>query len=109
MGYRSEIVVKFSDEAARVVKKYADINEKVRELINDAEYTQESPGSISTLFWTWIKWYDSYPEISAFEELLDALPEHHYGLMRSGEEDDDIEERGMPWEYDIFIRKEISW
>ena len=109
MGYRSDVVVKFSEEAARVVKKYADTNDKIRELVNDAETRDESTHSISLLFWSWIKWYDSYPEVSAFEELLDALPKHHYGFMRSGEDNDDIEEHGEPWEYDIFIRKEISW
>ena len=37
MGYRSEVVVKFSDNAVKVVKKFYELDKQIKELIDDSE------------------------------------------------------------------------
>ena len=109
MGYRSEVGVRFSDEAGRLVKKYVSLDEDLQQLVNDADHEDGSKDKISTLSWSWTKWYPDYDEITKFDAMLSMLPSHHFGFMRLGEDNDDVEERGEPWEYDIHLRKEISW
>ena len=72
MGYRSEVVVKFSDNAVKVVKKFYELDKQIKELIDDSE---NSIGweQIQALNWDWIKWYHSDSAIVAFMDMLDQL------------------------------------
>ena len=42
-------------------------------------------------------------------EMLDAYGlDDFYGFIRIGEETDDIEQRGVPYEYDMYINRSIE-
>ena len=56
MGYRSEVVVKFSDNAVKVVKKFYELDKQIKELIDDSERSVTGHIQFQAIHWNWIKW-----------------------------------------------------
>ena len=109
MGYRSEVVVKFSDNAVKVVKKFYELDKLIKELIDDSE---NSTGweQIQALHWDWIKWYEDDDEaIMAFMDMLDQLGDENYGMIRLGEESDDVGHYGCTDKFDMYVERNIQW
>ena len=109
MGYRSEVVVKFSDNAVKVVKKFYELDKLIKELIDDSE---NSTGweQIQALHWDWIKWYEDGDEaIMAFMDMLDQLGDENYGMIRLGEESDDVGHYGCTDKFDMYVERNIQW
>ena len=109
MGYRSEVVVKFSDNAVKVVKKFYELDKQIKELIDDS---QNSTGweQIQALHWDWIKWYEDDDEaIMAFMDMLDQLGDENYGMIRLGEESDDVGHYGCTDKFDMYVERNIQW
>ena len=108
MGYRSEVVVKFSDNAVKVVKKFYELDKQIKELIDNSE---NSTGweQIQALNWNWIKWYDDDEAIMAFIDMLDQIGDENFGMIRLGEEDDDMEYYGIPHKFDMYVERNIQW
>ena len=109
MGYRSEVVVKFSDNAVKVVKKFYELDKQIKELIDGSE---NSTGweQIQALHWDWIKWYEDDDEaIAAFMDMLDQLGDENYGMIRLGEESDDVGHYGDPSNFDMYVERNIQW
>ena len=109
MGYRSEVVVKFSDNAVKVVKKFYELDKQIKELIDDSE---NSTGweQIQALHWDWIKWYEDDDEaIMAFMDMLNQLGDENYGMIRLGERNDDTECYGNTDKFDMYVERNIQW
>lgn len=109
MGYRSEVVVKFSDNTVKVVKKFYELDKQIKELIDDSE---NSIGweQIQAIHWDWIKWYEDDDEaIVAFMDMLDQLGDENYGMIRLGDELDDMEYYGSPSNFDMYVERNIQW
>ena len=109
MGYRSEVVVKFSDNAVKVVKKFYELDKQIKELIDDSE---NSTGweQIQAMHWDWIKWYEDGDEaIMAFMDMLDQLGDENYGMIRLGEESDDVGHYGCTDKFDMYVERNIQW
>jgi len=85
MGYRSDVslTIRTSDFCTLVEKAQ---NENAYGFLKEAEIFQKE--KYTTLYWNWIKWYDSYPEIRLIESFMQDIP--HY-FHRLGEEDCDYE------------------
>lgn len=103
MGYRSDVVIAIDKEAyeAEILLGLGrdDYFHNAAHLIGDVYY--------------WVfegtKWSPIYPEIAYIESLLDALGEPMYGFVRVGEDMADIEEKGVPYEYDIYPTVSIDY
>ena len=108
MGYRSEVVVKFSDNAVKVVKKFYELDKQIKELIDDSE---NSIGweQIQALHWDWIKWYDDDEDIMAFIDMLDQIGDENFGMIRLGEESDDVGHYGSTDKFDMYVERNIQW
>ena len=109
MGYRSEVVVKFSDNAVKVVKKFYELDKQIKELIDGSE---NSIGweQIQALHWDWIKWYEDDDEaIMAFMDMLDQIGDENYGMIRLGEENDDVGYYGSTDKFDMYVERNIQW
>ena len=109
MGYRSEVVVKFSDNAVKVVKKFYELDKQIKELIDDSE---NSTGweQIQALHWDWIKWYEDGDEaIAAFIDMLDQLGDENYGMIRVGDNFDDVEYYGNTCNFNMYVERNIQW
>ena len=109
MGYRSEVVVKFSDNAVKVVKKFYELDKQIKELIDDSE-NWTGWEQIQALHWDWIKWYEDDDEaIMAFMDMLDQLGDENYGMIRLGEESDDVGHYGCTDKFDMYVERNIQW
>ena len=109
MGYRSEVVVKFSDNAVKVVKKFYELDKQIKELIDASESDRTWEG-INAIHWDWIKWYEDDDEaIMAFMDMLDQLGDENYGMIRLGEESDDVGYYGCPSNFDMYVNRSIEW
>jgi hypothetical protein len=51
-----------------------------------------------------VKWYESYPDVQAFEAMLSAFADldYAYEFVRIGEGDDDLERRSYNESYDVL-------
>jgi hypothetical protein len=67
---------------------------------------------LNRLYFESTKWYEGFPEIDMFNRLMEHLEAHGledlYGFVRIGEELDDVEMRGAPYEYDIYVNRSIE-
>ena len=123
MGYRSQVCIGMTDDAMRLFRTMLDHvpeSHEIHSLIKDAESWRQSypwdEGHKSPdkdceekLYLYHVKWYDGYECIDFVESFLtDCIPEEDYRLLRIGEENEDIEERGDYWDAEIFIQRTIS-
>ncbi len=114
MGYCSEIVIAVRKEILAEDLIHPVIPKELRELsyqvIEDA------------LYWhipSW-KWYSSYPEIQEIEAFFGLLGDREpinphtkaipwFGALRMGEDADDIQTWGNPYEFDIRVQRFVDF
>ena len=116
MGYRSEVAIALTPEAANKLFVLQEFCPELKELIKDADeashFDKESidKGFDVKFYWNHIKWYDSYTEIQQMETFLYQIldDDSEYLLLRIGEETDDMETQGHFWESDMYIQRSIS-
>lgn len=100
MGYRSNVGIVLSRTAEAKLQDEigsctGDIRQEVESLLDVAEYKQSDPKSGATgYYFTWMKWYEAYPDVGFIMQFLDSLDGEDYLFIRIGENDDDTEERG---------------
>ena len=54
------------------------------------------------------KWYDSYQEIRDIEAWFNSMDDAEFGAMRMGEDDNDTETWGQPYDFDICLNRYLS-
>ena len=108
MGYRSDVVLKLDAPAYSALEAVAKVSDEVKSLLSDAD-TAHIVDDVYTYFWSSIKWYDMYKEIGHLDLLLSSLPPESYGFIRLGEEEDDIERRGSPCDFDMYVNRSIEY
>jgi len=101
MGYRSEVKLAVKKQS------YYDHKELILESIKDCDSISETEEAFVFL-WESVKWYESYPDVQAITKFMSALESEDFGFMRIGEDKDDIEEAGEPWEYDIYLVRQFT-
>ena len=119
MGYRSDLALCIHTE------KVAEL--KTRYLVGECPDAQQlfepyPEGMFETIeegdsFYTWraysLKFYESYPDVRALLNVLNLIEEENpdeveYGMIRIGEEVDDIEYYGDPYAFDMSVCREIT-
>jgi hypothetical protein len=116
MGYRSDIIFACVADAVPIMLAEAGKSPALKELLfADADEkllgNYDSDGSY--LFrWNSIKWYDGYPAIQAFNEMIEKIEEklddEAYRFVCIGEELIDNEIRGYGFDH-IYISREIEY
>ena len=109
MGYRSDVAIAITKE--EYVK--AVLRQDFPDALKEEQYVEQA----GVLYWFlegW-KWYDSFTDIKEIDDFLQKLEEvetedneYIYGFMRMGEADDDFEERGDPYSFDIHFVRTMS-
>ena len=91
MSYRSDVAITMRKEDYELLKEFDKENKNLIDLLESATI-REKAGAVS-LYWEWLKWYDSFSEVEAIEEFLGKLSDEDkpYKFIRIGEEWDDIE------------------
>lgn len=86
MGYRSDIVVRLSEEANEKFNEAVEKDENLQHILEQSLSGNEN----GVITWTDIKWYEDepeyYPDVYAMEEFLKNLPENEYLLSGMGED-----------------------
>ena len=103
MGYRSDVYLRISEPLVEVVDAARKLDKTLDKMLSLAQDGKRD------FYWESTKWYDSYPEIRAVESLMDMLQDDDYGFIRLGEEEGDIERKGDPSGYDIYIQTSVDW
>ena len=116
MGYRSDVIFACTADAVPVLLAEAGKSAALQELLF-ADADEKLLGSYdshgSYLFrWNYIKWYDGYPSIQAFNEMIEKIEEkldqEAYRWVCIGEELNDNEVKGWGFEH-ICISREIEY
>ena len=125
MGYRSEVVLAVSKPMVPHFLTVLAQHESVRQLVHDADQLEENYDGGMLMYWSGIKWYESYPEIAAIEKFVSDCESEcvegwadtsnpyteyeHFRFVRIGEETDDIEEKGGFGDGEIHISRSVHF
>jgi hypothetical protein len=121
MGYRSEVVVAFNQQAARILSHARTSNEgqedkddtSLDSLLKAADRFIEFDGS-QLYFWSSIKWYDEYSGVREFHHIMSHISSGdiegaEFYFLRIGGDLDDIEEEGDWYNnpFNIWYKKDL--
>jgi len=103
MGYISNVAVVFSkDTATKMILE----NQKVYEELCTWDVKQETSDNVYFLNY-FIKWHKEYPKVQLIIDYLNTLNEDDYGFLRLGEEYDDYEEKGTPYNFGLEFKSDF--
>ena len=105
MGYRSDVYLRIAEPLVEVVDAARKLDKTLDKMLSDGS----SEGCKTDFYWESFKWYDTYPEVMAVNDMLDMLQDDDYGFVALGEEEGDIERKGDPALYDIYIQTSVDW
>jgi len=115
MGYRSDVGFACDPAVAEIIGVVLELNpkDKNEELHTFVEYAHTgSTPTLERLFFESVKWYENYEDVGMFNKLMSFLETHDmcdlYGFIRIGEDYDDIETQGTPYEFDMGICRSID-
>ena len=111
MGYRSDVGFACTPMVKQVIEQVCEWDSEFKELIGYA--SDESHGTDDGRWlWNSVKWYPDFPDVQIMENLMVILDNSEmydeYGLIRIGEEQDDMETKGSPYEFDMYLNRSIS-
>ena len=111
MGYRSDVGFGCDPILKDILKTVTEWDKETKEFL---EYGDDlSSDDHGRWSWNYVKWYETYPEIQVLENLMcfaenSSLDYDSYGFIRIGEEIDDIEMKGCPSTFDIYVSRSID-
>ena len=103
MGYRSDVYLKTTTEGWLIIKRRNDsVENPDYRMLNYAEEIKRTPSGFYKIYFSDIKWYESYEEVKQFMSALDDLVEQDipYSFIRIGEDSTDIEHK-VNWTDDM--------
>ena len=110
MGYRSDIVIVTKIENKELVKLLQEDEENT-----DEQYffsMEDYNGKKMECFFTryeYVKWYDSFPSVNKIRSAMDNIEDgDSFGFIRVGEDYDDVESLGMPYDFNIQLSRTID-
>ena len=84
----------------------------VKDLLNypDAHFIDVNTGS-ELWYWTWLKWYVDYSDVSFIENTLQDMDAADYLFIRIGDDSDDNDIQGDFWEnpFDMGFSRSIEF
>ena len=113
MGYRSDVALAMTTDAAILMKALCDHDPELKRLIDDADEKYnweegEGVGEYTTkLMWANIKWYDGYHEVDCITQFMNWVSEEDWYFIRIGEETDDTVQSGGFWASDMYVSRTI--
>lgn len=102
MGYRSDLVIGIR----KSVLAQDLINPTIPSIVKELS-TASTDEAVYYFIEQW-KWYESYPDIREIEAWFDSMDYEDFGAMRIGEDDNDIQTWGSPYEFEIYLSRTIS-
>ena len=114
MGYRSDVAFACDPIIKEVVETMAEWDKEFKSLLDWGEdYSADNFGR-----WRFedVKWYESYPDVQVIENIMNMCDNvdvngcsyDSYGFIRIGEELEDIELKGDPSTFDLYVSRGID-
>ena len=94
MGYCSDVSIAISNNVLKDVNRLEILGEKpFPEMLRECENISVHE-DCTTYGWTYIKWYDTYDDVTELTNYLISLNEDDYQFLRIGEDPSDTEDLG---------------
>tara|TARA_B100000085_G_scaffold278991_1_gene301581 strand:- start:1044 stop:1391 length:348 start_codon:yes stop_codon:yes gene_type:complete len=114
MGYRSDVGFACDPIIKDVIETVAEWDEDIKELLSYGE--DLSNDDFGRWRFDYAKWYDSYPDVQVMENIMNmcdnldinGLAYDSYGFIRIGEELDDVEMKGDPSSFDLYVNRSLD-
>jgi hypothetical protein len=107
MGYRSEVGFACTDEVNNLLKAVAETDAEFKKFLGEGDGSHDS-----RYIWQDIKYYDGYAPVDCLNNIMDFLGltglDEEYGFLRIGEELEDIEQKGAPYEFHMHVNRNIE-
>ena len=99
MGYRSDVALALSKDAAALLKKRLEAATPDERDLIDTPDLYEVDSKTEEALWRWhdTKWYPEFVEVAFVNAFLENLDDDDYLFIRLGENYDDVEIRGDFW------------
>lgn len=110
MGYRSDVVIVTKIENKELVKLLQEDEEDTDEqyFFTMKNYNGENMECFFTRY-EYVKWYDSITCVNEIMSVINNIEDgDSFGFMRVGEDYDDVEILGMPYEFNIQLSRTID-
>ena len=104
MGYRSQVVIGFKKTLF-----WKHVGENIANF-KDCDLIEEDSEDV-VFIWDSAKWYDGYSDVTSVMQVFHKVIEEEdqsAGFLRVGEEDEDIETLGVPYEFDIYAVTSVN-
>jgi len=85
---------------------------EISDIFCDNVYIEKNYGDSMYVKWYFynVGWYNTYKEIAIINNIINWGTDYDFtSLLKIGEESDDIEEVGLPWQFDIYLIKSIDF
>ena len=114
MGYRSDVGFACDPIIKDMIKTVTEWDKELKELIDYAD--DMSCDDNGRWRFESVKWYENYPDVQVVENIMimcdnvnmSGLAYDSYGFIRIGEELEDIEMKGCPSTFDLYINRSLD-
>lgn len=114
MGYRSDVGFACDPIIKDVIETVTEWDKEFKELLDYGE--DLSSDHFGRWRFDYAKWYDSFPDVQIMENIMSmcddvdisGLAYDSYGFIRIGEEYGDIEMKGDPFAFDLYVNRSLD-
>ena len=110
MGYRSDVVIVTKIENKELVKLLQEDEEAAEEqyFFSMKDYNGKHMECFFTRY-EYVKWYETYPQVDKIEAAMRKIEDvESFGFMRVGEDYNDVEIIGLPYDFNIQLSRTID-
>ena len=115
MGYRSDVGFACDPVIKQVIETVGEWDKEFKELLDYGEDLAEGQAQGRWRF-DYAKWYDSFPDVQIMENIMTmcdnvqhpGLCYDSYGFIRIGEDLDDLEMKGDPSAFDLYVNRSLD-
>lgn len=101
MGYRSQVAIALKKET------YYKHENVLRDYLKDCDDVPENELGFY-FYWDSVKWYDSYEDVKAVQNIMKESGWEEYAFIRIGEEADDVEQEGDTGSFELYVCRSID-
>ena len=114
MGYRSDVGFACDPIIKQVIETVTEWDKELKQLIDYAD--DLSNDDHGRWMFESVKWYEGYPDVQVIENIMimcdnvdtSGLAYDSYGFVRIGEELEDIEMKGEPSSFDLYVNRSLD-
>ena len=114
MGYRSDVGFACDPIIKQVIETVGEWDSEFKELLQCGD--DLSNDNYGRWRFDYAKWYDSYPDVQIMENIMTmcdnvqhpGLCYDSYGFIRIGEELNDLEMKGDPSAFDLYVNRSLD-